>query len=273
MKISLIQTNPQTDREQNLKITRQLMEDAIDNDKPDLLVLPEYFEYYGGTMAEKLASAEEAPGGSAYAMAQSIAKTHGVYVHAGSLMERIADDDKRIYNSTVVFDRSGNEVARYRKIHMFDITAPDGTSWKESATVKPGQDVVVYEVDGIKVGCAICYDIRFAELFLALARLDVDVIILPAAFALQTGKDHWEVLSRARAIETQTYVVACGQWGTHWNNGEARHTYGHSLVCDPWGHVVAQASDGVGYVTARLDPAVIARARAAIPMKNHRRLA
>lgn len=272
MKITLIQTNPQTDRAANLKRATELMTRAIETDRPDLIVLPEYFEYYGGTMADKLAAAQPAPGGEAYAAMQAFAKKHSVFLHAGSMMEKI-QGEKRIYNTTVVFDRTGREVARYRKIHMFDIVAPDGTAYKESASVKPGEDVVFYEVDGFKVGCAICYDIRFAELFLQLAAGRADVIVLPAAFTLQTGKDHWEVLARARAIETQTYFAACAQWGAHLSNGEKRFTYGHSLVCDPWGHVVARASDGEGFVTAAIEREQLDRVRAAIPMKDHRRLA
>jgi len=271
MKISLIQTSPQADKAENLRITRGLMEDAVRTDSPDLIVLPEYFEYYGGTPEEKLAAAESVPDGPAYRMAQDFAREHKVFVHAGTLMEKVPNE-KRIYNSTFVFNREGKEIAHYRKIHMFDIVGPDGTAYKESATVKPGENVVVYDLDGFKVGCAICYDIRFAELFLELEKAGADVIVLPAAFTLQTGKDHWEVLARARAIETQTYFAACGQTGSTVSNGERRHTYGHSLVCDPWGHVVARASDGVGFVTARIERAQIERVRSLIPMVSHRRI-
>jgi nitrilase len=272
MKISLIQTNPQKDRDANLKLTRALMEEALRVDAPDLIVLPEYFEYYGSTIAEKLAVAETAPEGAAYRMAQDFAKTHAVYVHAGTIMEKVQGED-RIYNTSFVFDRQGKEVAAYRKIHMFDIVAPDGTAYKESASVKPGDDIVTYEIDGMKVGCAICYDIRFFELFLQLEKAGCDIIVLPAAFTLQTGKDHWEVLARARAIETQTYFVACGQTGTTVVGGEKRACYGHSLVCDPWGHTIARASDTVGFVTARVEPEQIKRVRGLIPMTQHRRLA
>jgi nitrilase len=271
MKISLIQTSPQADKAENLRITRGLMEDAVRTDSPDLIVLPEYFEYYGGTPEEKLAAAESVPSGPAYKMAQDFAREHKVFVHAGTLMEKVPNE-KRIYNSTFVFNREGQEIAHYRKIHMFDIVGPDGTAYKESATVKPGENVVVYDLDGFKIGCAICYDIRFAELYLELEKAGADVIVLPAAFTLQTGKDHWEVLARARAIETQTYFAACGQTGSTVSNGERRHTYGHSLVCDPWGHVVARASDGVGFVTARIERAQIERVRSLIPMVSHRRI-
>ncbi len=271
MKISLIQTSPQTNKAENLRITRGLMEDAVHTDSPDLIVLPEYFEYYGGTPEEKLGAAESVPGGPAYKMAQDFAREHKVFVHAGTLMEKVPNE-KRIYNSTFVFNREGKEIAHYRKIYMFDIVGPDGTAYKESATVKPGENVVVYDLDGFKIGCAICYDIRFAELYLELEKAGAEVIVLPAAFTLQTGKDHWEVLARARAIETQTYFAACGQTGSTVSNGERRHTYGHSLVCDPWGHVVARASDGVGFVTARIERAQIERVRSLIPMVSHRRI-
>ncbi|QRM32669.1 carbon-nitrogen hydrolase family protein [Microvirga sp. VF16] len=271
MKISLIQTNPQQDRDTNLKVAWDLMAEAMKTDKPDLIVLPEDFEVFGTTTTEKLALAEPR-GGAAYRMAQAFARDNKVYVHAGSVSEKI-EGENRIYNTTFVFDRSGEEIASYRKIHMFDIVAPDGTAYHESAVVKPGEDVITYEIDGLKVGCAICYDIRFFELFLQLQKAGCDIIVLPAAFTLQTGKDHWEVLSRARAIETQTYFVACGQIGSVTVNGEKRSCYGHSLVCDPWGHTIARASDSVGFVTARIDPEEIRRVRELIPMTQHRRLA
>lgn len=272
MKITMIQTNPKQDRAANIARAKALMEDAFKNDAPDLIVLPEYFELMGTSLADKLAAAQPAPGGDAYTMAQDFARTHKVYVHAGTIMERI-EGENRIYNTSFVFDREGKEVAAYRKIHMFDIDTPDGMSYRESDSVKPGDDIVTYDIDGMKVGCAICYDIRFFELFLQHQRAGCDVIVLPAAFTLQTGKDHWEVLARARAIETQTYFVACGQTGGVMVDGVLKSCYGHSLVVDPWGLTVAKASDGEGYVTTRAEPAQIARVRGMIPMTKHRRLA
>jgi len=270
MKISLLQTNPQQDRTANLRDAEALMETAIQHDAPDLIVLPELFEQFGLTAEEKRGYAEPA-GGAAYQMAQRFARKHGVAVHAGSVSEAIKGAE-RIFNTSFVFDRAGNEIARYRKMHMFDIVGPDGASYRESATVKPGNSVVTYDLDGFKIGCAICYDIRFAELFIALQRAGCDIIVLPAAFTLQTGKDHWEVLARARAIETQTYFVACGQTGNTMVRGEKRACYGHSLVCDPWGHTVVKASDGVGFVTARIDKEQIERVRSLIPVIKHRRV-
>ncbi|PDT34702.1 MULTISPECIES: carbon-nitrogen hydrolase family protein [Sinorhizobium] len=272
MKVSLIQTNPQQNRQDNLRVTRELMLAAVKADKPDLIVLPEYFAWYGKNIEAKLAMAEPTTGGPAYRMASDFAREHGVYVHAGTILEKV-DGENRVFNTSFVFDRNGKEVAAYRKIHLFDIVAPDGTEHKESATVKPGEDVVTYEIDGLKIGCAICFDIRFFELFLQLEKAGCDIIVLPAAFTLQTGKDHWEVLARARSIETQTYFVACGQTGAVIEGSEKHFFYGHSLVCDPWGHTIARASDGVGFVTARIDAAQIKRVRGLIPMTQHRRLA
>lgn len=271
MKISLIQTNPQQDRAANLDVTRKLMAEALRADHPDLIVLPEYFEFGGLKPEERIAYAEPV-GGTAYRMAQDFARENRVFVHAGTVMQKVEGED-RIYNTTFVFNRNGEQVASYSKIHMFDIVTPDGTAYKESAAVKPGTDVVTYEIDGLKVGCAICYDIRFFELFLQLQKADCDIIVLPAAFTLQTGKDHWEVLSRARAIETQTYFVACGQTGSVTINGEKRACYGHSLVCDPWGNTIARASDQVGFLSTRIDTNEIGRVRKLIPMTQHRRLA
>lgn len=270
MKASLIQVNAGTDRPKNIREAEALIARAVETDRPDLIVLPEYFEFYGGPAAGRVAAAEPLPGGAAYAAMQAAARTHRVWVHAGSMVERIPGDPERAYNTTVVFNRDGREVARYRKIHLFDIVAPDGHPYRESATVKPGDQVVLYDLEGLTVGCTICYDLRFSELFLALARGGADVIVVPAAFTMLTGKDHWEVLLRARAIETQTYVLAAAQCGSYDAGGTVRQTYGHSLVCDPWGHVVARASDGVGFVTARLEASEIARVRANIPMADHR---
>ena len=146
-------------------------------------------------------------------MAQDLAAKHRIFIHAGSIMEKIPGDE-RIHNTSVVFNRAGEEIARYRKIHLFDVTTPDGASYKESATVKAGDAVVTYDCEGVTVGCSICYDLRFPDLFQALAEKGAQVIALPAAFTMQTGKDHWEVLLRARAIETETYVCASAQTGS-----------------------------------------------------------
>jgi nitrilase len=269
MKVSLIQMNSVSDKPANLAAARALIERAVGEEGPDWILLPEQFDWAGGGKGDKAKNAESLPGGPAYSLAQALAAKHRVFIHAGSLMERI-DGDARVHNTTVVFNRAGEEIARYRKIHLFDVTTPDGVSYRESETVKAGDAVVVYDCEGVTVGCAICYDLRFPYLFQALAEKGAQAIALPSAFTLETGKDHWEVLLRARAIETQCYVCAAAQTGEFIAGGERRRTYGHSLVADPWGHVVAKASDGIGVVSTRLDMVVVERARRLIPVARHR---
>jgi nitrilase len=269
MKVSLVQMNSISDKAANIASARALIEKAVAEESPDWVLLPEQFDWAGGGRGDKYANAEILPGGPAYTMARELAQKHRIFIHAGSLMERI-EGDERIHNTSVVFNRQGEEIARYRKIHLFDVTTPDGASYRESATVKAGSAVVTYDCEGVTIGCSICYDLRFPDLFQALARKGAQMIALPAAFTLQTGKDHWEVLLRARAIETQTYVCASAQTGSFTVGNEQRATYGHSLVADPWGHVVAKASDGIGIVSTRIDPAVVAKVRRMIPVAEHR---
>jgi nitrilase len=171
-----------------------------------------------------------------------------------------------------VFGRSGEQIATYRKIHLFDIDAPGGATYRESDTVERGRSIVTYAVDGITFGCSICYDLRFPELFQALADAGADVIAAPAAFLFQTGKDHWEPLLRARAIETQTYIVAAGSWGEVPYGGKPHRTFGHSMIVDAWGTVVAQEEEGDGFVVANVDASVIARVRQDMPIRRHRTL-
>jgi predicted amidohydrolase len=269
MKVSLVQMNSISDKAANIAAAKALIERAVAEESPDWILLPEQFDWAGGGRADKLANAEAMPGGPAYAMAQALALKHRIFIHAGSIMEHIEGED-RIHNTSVVFNRRGEEIARYRKIHLFDVTTPDGVSYKESAGVKAGDTVTTYDCEGVTIGCSICYDLRFPDLFQALAEKGAQIIALPAAFTLQTGKDHWETLLRARAIETQTYVCASAQTGSFTTGNEQRQTYGHSLVADPWGHVVAMASDGVGLVSTRIDPAVIAKVRQMIPVASHK---
>ena len=257
MKACLIQMNSTTDVAANLDQARSLIERAVAAERPDLVVLPENMNWCGGTVADRLAAGERFPDGPAYQLCRDMAREHGMFVHSGSILETVGDGQHN-RNTTVVFDREGGELARYSKIHMFDITTPDGTEYRESASNAAGRDVVTVDLDGITVGLAICYDLRFGELFIALANKGAEAIILPAAFTLQTGKDHWEVLCRARAIETQTWFLACGQHGTYPGPiGRPLATYGHSLIVDPWGHVVAMASDGFGDTAATFDPGAV----------------
>jgi predicted amidohydrolase len=159
--------------------------------------------------------------------------------------------------------------ARYRKIHLFDVEVGDGQVYRESAGVTGGDETVVVPVGPFKVGLSVCYDLRFPELYRRLIDGGADVLLVPAAFTLMTGKDHWHVLLRARAIESQAYVIAAAQWGRH---PKGRTTYGKSLVVDPWGDVIAQAPEGPGVVFARLEATRVAEVRASLPSLKHRKL-
>lgn len=277
MRVSVVQMNPGHLKADNIAQARALVEATVAADRPDLVALPEMWTCLGGDRAAKLEQAEDlpppgsgAPGGEAYEALRGLARAHRIHLHGGSLAER---GGEVLFNTTVVFDPDGREVARYRKIHLFDIVTPDGQGYRESTTFGAGADIVTYAIGAVRVGCAICYDLRFPELFLALRRAGAELIVLPAAFTLQTGKDHWEALLRARAIETQCWLAAPATWGRHLEGQEPRFTFGHSLICDPWGHVVAKVSDGTGWASARLDPAMTARVRQDMPVLQHRRLA
>ncbi len=277
MRISVLQMNCGHEKSENIAQAQRLADEAVEADRPQIVSLPEMWSCLGGDRAIKFAQAEELPpagsnlaGGAAYEFLRSVARDKRIHVHGGSIAEKAGE---KLFNTTVVFDPKGVEIARYRKIHLFDITSPDGTGYRESNTYGGGSEIVTYEANGVKIGCAICYDVRFPEMFLALRRAGAEVIFLPSAFTQQTGRDHWEVLIRARAIETQSWLVAPATWGKHTERGgEARFTYGHSLICDPWGAVVAKVSDGVGWTTARIDPAVTARVRRDMPVLEHRKL-
>jgi len=278
MRLSVLQMNAGADKAENIRQAGRLIDEAAAADRPDIVTLPEMWTCLGGDRATKLAEAEalptpgsNAPGGEAYEFLRAQARAHAIHVHGGSLAERVGD---RLFNTTVVFGPDGQERARYRKIHLFDITAPDGAGYRESATYGAGEDVVTLQVGGTKVGLAICYDVRFPELFLALRRAGAELLFLPSAFTVATGRDHWEPLIRTRAIETQCWVAAPATWGRHCDaRGEPRFTFGHSMVVDPWGSVTAQVSDGIGWATARIDPALTARVRRDMPILEHRRLA
>jgi predicted amidohydrolase len=265
MKVALIQMNAQGDKAANLAQAQRLIEQAVAEERPDFVALPEMWTLLSEEVGEKRAAAEPVPGGAGYGLLQELAAKHRIVLHGGSLIER---DGDQLYNTTVVFDQGGRELARYRKLHLFDIVTPDGKEYRESATFTRGARTVCYDALGARIGCSICYDLRFAELYLQLARDGARVILVPAAFTLQTGRDHWEVLLRARAIETQTYVLAPAQWGRY--AGGARVTYGHTLIADPWGHVIARAQDKVGYIAARLDLEEVERVRARMPCAEHR---
>jgi nitrilase len=264
MKITQVQMNSQEDKAANLRAAEQFIEQAVELDKPDLIILPEYYASLNADPVQHQSTGEEFPDGESFRLMSSLAAKHKVSIHAGSVVEKSGN---QFYNTTIVFGPDGKDKAKYRKIHLFDVVVPGGMRYGESETVARGEEIVTYKVGDVTVGCAICYDLRFPELFRKLRDAGADIIALPAAFTLQTGKDHWEVLSRARAIETQTYFFATGQIGTYADGKKA--SWGHTMAIDPWGHIVAQVSDRPGFVTTRLDRSLIEQTRRSIPVADH----
>jgi len=276
MRVSVIQMNPGANKADNIAQACTLIRNAVEQDRPDIVSLPEVWDSLGGDRASRAANAEilppggsNEPGGAAYEFLRETARAAKVHLHGGSIIEQ---GPEKLFNTTVVFNPDGIELARYRKMHLFDIVAPDGTGYRESANFGAGDEVVTYEAAGVTIGCAICYDIRFPDLFWTLREAGAEVIFLPSAFTLATGKDHWEALIRGRAIETQCWFAAPATWGKHLEGrGEPRFTYGHSMVVNPWGQVVARVSDGIGWATARIDRDLTARVRRDMPVLHHRK--
>lgn len=264
MRVALMQMNSRDQPEANLREASRLI-DLAAGEGADLAALPELFTFLGPA-SEHPRIAEPIPGPTTERLS-SLAARHRMYILGGSFLERIPGES-RLCNTSTLFDRSGALIARYRKLHLFDVDLPGQAPYRESATVAPGTEVVTADTEFGRVGLSICYDLRFPELYRALASQAAEVIFVPAAFTLHTGKDHWEVLLRARAIENQAYAVAPAQVGSH---PPGRECYGNSLVADPWGTVVARAPNQVGITLATLDLAYLKQVRRELPALAHRR--
>lgn len=276
MRATLLQFEPGASRASNLSIVEAMLAAALSEAQPELVLLPEMWSCLGGDRATKLANAEPlpppgAPGEGLLWQAMSrLAQQHAITLHGGSIAER---EGERLFNTTLVFAPDGREIARYRKLHLFDIVTPSGQGYAESSLFGAGESVVCAPAAGAMLGLSICYDLRFPELYLALRRAGAEVLAVPAAFTTETGRDHWEVLLRARAIETQCFVLAPATTGTHFDAaGRPRTTWGHSMVIDPWGRVVASLGAEPGLLHAELDLASLPRVRDAMPVLAHRRL-
>lgn len=229
----------------------------------ELLVLPEYFAIMGRRDTDKLAVAESEGTGPIQDFLAQMAARHRVWLAGGTIPLRTSDP-VRIRNSLLVFNPQGERVARYDKIHLFGFDNGD-ECYREADTIEPGSEVVVFDASFGRVGLAVCYDLRFPELFRQMH--EIDVLLLPAAFTATTGRAHWEVLLRARAIENQCFVIASGQGGLH---ESSRETFGHSMIVDPWGQVLDCLPAGEGFAIARLKASQLARVRKTLPARTHR---
>ncbi|MFM1652864.1 carbon-nitrogen hydrolase family protein [Brevibacillus sp. B_LB10_24] len=257
-----VQMNSQSDKGSNLHQAEKLIREAAAKGAT-YICLPEYFNFIG-PVEEEERNAEEIPAGETVQFLSRLTTELGIWLHGGSILEK-AEGTEKYYNTTLLFDPKGEIVSRYRKIHLFDAQIEDG--YMESRTKNFGREIAVHRASFATVGLTICHDIRYPELYRLLALQGAEIITVPAAFPMYTGKDHWEVLLRARAIENQAYVIAPGQIG----DNHDMSCYGRSMIIDPWGNVIASASDLETTVLAAIDTGFIQEVRRKIPSLHNRR--
>lgn len=265
------------DRDKNLELCdRQVA--AAASAGAEMVVLPENFAYLGHSEGDRMAAAElldEREPGPILAALKRMATVHGVWLVGGGMAERIPerevkdgiDPDKQAFNTCVVVAPGGALVSRYRKIHLFDADIPDGPSLRESSGTVAGHEIGVCETPLARLGLTVCYDLRFPEIYRALCVHEgAELVVVPSAFTARTGAAHWHVLLRARAIENQCFIVAAAQVGQH---NERRNSYGHALIVDPWGTILAEVEDGEGLAIADIDLALIEQTRQRMPCHQH----
>jgi deaminated glutathione amidase len=270
---SCIQFTSARDYEPNIRVVSDLIRRARGTGA-DLVLTPEntgLTEPVGKSRREKARDEANHP---VLAALREVARETGVWLLIGSLAIDLsrepgeAEGERRLANRSYLIDPNGTIVACYDKVHMFDVDLAGGESYRESNAFRPGGQSVLAETPWGVLGMTVCYDLRFPHLYRALAQAGADFLAIPSAFTVPTGKAHWHVLMRARAIENGCYVFAPAQWGEH---AEGRRTYGHSLIVDPWGEVLADGGEGVGIISARIDAAAIAKASRMVPSLKHDR--
>ncbi len=268
MRIAAIQMNSGSDVGANLARADELLADAA-ADGCSMAVLPENFALMPERGRDKSAHAEQPGTGPIQEFLGEAARRHRLWIVGGS-MPMVSPEPERVYGACPVYAESGEQVACYRKIHLFDVKLPDREeSYRESHSMYPGTDIVSATTPWGTIGLSICYDVRFPELYRRLVDAGAILFTIPAAFTAATGQAHWHTLIRARAIENLAYVVAPGQHGRH---PDARSTFGHSLIVDPWGKVLAERAEGEGVVAAIVDPTLPERLRSEFPVLANRRL-
>jgi len=265
MKFAAIQMISNANVEDNLQQAERLIEQAV-SQLAQFIVLPENFSLMGNT-SEISNSAEPFGKGVIQNFLKNQSVKHKIYLVGGSI-PLVSEQQNKIYSSCLTFDPRGKCIARYNKIHLFDVQIPEKNEmYQESATYESGQEIVVCNTAFGKLGIGICYDIRFPELFRSMQ--PIEILAIPAAFTFTTGEAHWDVLLRARAIENQTYVIAANQGGTH-NNG--RETFGNSLIVDPWGKVLSRLEKDQGIAITDCDFNYLFNLRKTFPVLAHRRI-
>lgn len=266
MKIAALQTVSTPDVDRNLEAAERLIAQAA-RDGAELVALPEYFCLMARRDEDKLAAAEAPGEGPIQAFLSAKARQHGLWLIGGTLPLR-TEDPAQARNTCLAFAPDGSLAARYDKIHLFRYDN-GRESYDEARVLEAGSEPVTLQAGPLRVGLSVCYDLRFPELYRQLCTPPCDLLSVPAAFTYPTGRAHWELLLRARAVENQCYVIAAAQGGTHENG---RRTWGHSMVVDPWGEVLAVQAEGEGVVMAELDLELIASVRLQMPALAHRRL-
>lgn len=267
-KIAAIQLTSSQSVDENLQQVESMLCNAAATGA-ELIVLPEMFPIMGKTEKDKVAAAEKIGNGKIQSFLSALAKQYNIWIVGGTI-PIIANDPNKIRAACLVYNDNGRLAARYDKIHLFDATLSNGERYYESETTEPGNDIVVVDTPFGKLGLAVCYDMRFPNLFEQLHHRGAEIIAIPAAFTAKTGAAHWHLLTRSRAIDTFSYVIASNQVGTHANQ---RQTYGRSLIVDPWGSVISELNeDKPGIIYADIDLAKIQMIRESIPTKIHRRI-
>lgn len=252
----------------NLMETERLINIAVERDAK-IVVLPENFSFMGVAEEDKLRVAEVDGAGPVQGFLAAQASKHGIYLIGGTIPLN-ADSEKHIRAACLVYDDGGARLARYDKMHLFDVNLEENDEqYAESLTIEPGDEICCVDTPYGRLGLAVCYDLRFPEQFRQMAETEIDIIVLPSAFTAITGKAHWQHLVCARAIENLCYLIAPNQGGYHING---RESYGHSMVVDPWGGIAGCLNSGSGVVVAEIDHEVIARVRKNFPALEHRRL-
>lgn len=273
MKIALAQLNSNDDIDHNIKMITKLVEQAAVEEKPEIIFFPEnslFFRLSSNAEVKALSLQDQA----VRTLCELSSRTQIAFHLTTALRDDSIFEGKNVFNASFLIKPNQEPIVLYRKIHLFDITLKDQKAIRESDCFANGVQENIFEYKGFRFGSSICYDVRFSELYSKYAKQAVDAILIPAAFLVKTGQAHWDVLLRARAIESQCYVLAAAQAGKHAGADVNlfRETYGNSMVVDPWGQVVARKEAGIGLVYAELDKKDVESVRTQIPMAQHRRL-